>query len=65
VTTANMNNLDYFVKTYSPRFIFFPSFMKQGKPVRCFLNQQGKQVTYKLECPQADFANPIDCIFSL
>jgi len=65
VTAANINNLDYFVKIYSPRFIFFPFFMKQGKPVRYFLDKQGKQVAYKLEYPQVDLSNPIDCIFSL
>jgi hypothetical protein len=64
VTTANINNLDYFVKIYSPRFIFFPFFMNQGNPVRHFQDKQGNQVTYKLEFPQADLSNPIDSIFS-
>ncbi len=64
VTTANINNLDYFVKIYSPRFIFFPFFMNQGNPVRHFQDKQGNQVTYKLEYPQADLSNPIDSIFS-
>ncbi|MDQ1349811.1 MAG: hypothetical protein QG657_112, partial [Acidobacteriota bacterium] len=65
VTTANINDLDYFVKIYSPKFIFFPAFMKQKEPVRYFLDQQGKRVTYKLEYPQTDLSNPTDCIFSL
>lgn len=65
VTTANMNNLEYFVKTYSPRFIFFPSFMKQEKPLRYFPNKQGKRIAYKLEYPQVNLSNPIDCFFSL
>jgi hypothetical protein len=64
VTTANINNLDYFVKTYSPHFILFPFFLNQEKPVRYFLDKQGKQVAYKLEYPQVDLSSPIDCIFS-
>jgi hypothetical protein len=37
VTVGNINNLDYFVETYSPRFIFFPPWEPQKYQVKYFI----------------------------
>lgn len=61
----NINNLDYFVTTYSPRFIVFPYFMNQRKPFKLFSTEEGKRLLYKLEYPKIDISTPINCVFAL
>ena len=61
----NINNLDYYVSTYTPRFIFFPHAMKQREPYRYFYLKNGKRLLYKLKYPKIDISNPIDCVFGL
>lgn len=65
VNLENINNLDYFVKTYSPRFIFFPHFMNQKKRLKYFVDNQGHLLKYKLEFPHKKISPAIDCIFCL
>lgn len=61
----NINNLDYFVSTYSPKFIVFPHFMNQREPLKCFSRGKGKRRLYKLEYPNIDISTPINCVFAL
>jgi hypothetical protein len=37
VNVGNINNLDYFIETYSPRFIFFPPWEPQKYQVKYFI----------------------------
>ncbi|MGE5343118.1 MAG: hypothetical protein ACM3SY_16715 [Candidatus Omnitrophota bacterium] len=62
VTVENINNLDYFISAYCPRFIFFP--MTQRRPERYFTVQNGKLALYRLEYPSLSLCLPINCIFS-
>jgi hypothetical protein len=61
----NINNLDYFVSTYSPKFIIFPHFMNQRESFKYFALENGKRLLYKLEYPRIDISTPIDSVFSL
>ncbi len=64
VTLENINNLDYFVFAYAPRFIFFAYSMNQKSPQRSFIDKNWNPVLYQLAYPHGDISNPVDCIFA-
>lgn len=65
ITVETMENIDYFVSMYSPRYILFPVLPPQRTPEIYFFMPHNKLAFYKQIYPENPLCNPEDSLFSL